>query len=212
MTETGMNTSNPFDGERRPGSVGFPLGDVEVVVADPATGTQLQTGERGSIEVRGPNVFAGYWRNEQKTSEAFRKDGAFITGDLGHFDQDGYLWIAGREKDLIISGGLNVYPAEVEMEVDAIPGVAEAAVIGVPHTDFGEAVVAVVVAIADTDLTTDAIIGSLGNRLAKFKLPKAVFFVDELPRNTMGKIQKNVLRDTYKDTFNEEVSRPAHVE
>jgi malonyl-CoA/methylmalonyl-CoA synthetase len=201
MTETNMNTSNPYVGERRPGAVGVPLPGVELRIADPDTGAALAPGEIGSIEVRGPNVFAGYWRNSEKTAAAFRSDGFFITGDLGRMDADGYLWIVGRDKDLIISGGFNVYPAEVESELDAIEGIAESAVIGAPHVDFGEGVVAVVVLRAAANLTAAKITEVLGERLARFKLPKEILFVDALPRNTMGKVQKSVLRGTYVGAF-----------
>ena len=209
MTETNMNTSNPYDGARRPGTVGMPLPGVATRIADPETGAPLPDGETGVIEVRGPNVFAGYWRNEEKTRESFRPDGFFITGDVGRVDADGYLSIVGRDKDLIISGGFNVYPAEVETAIDALDGVAESAVIGAPHADFGEAVVAVVAArpgaaVTDTDITEP-----LRANLAGFKRPKRVFFVDALPRNSMGKVQKNVLRETYADAFAEPARQPA---
>ncbi|MHA1564264.1 MAG: malonate--CoA ligase [Alphaproteobacteria bacterium] len=204
MTETNMNTSNPYDGNRRPGAVGMPLADVELRIADPATGQTLAAGEVGSIEVRGPNVFSGYWHNAEKTKSAFRADEFFITGDLGRVDADGYLWIVGRDKDLIITGGFNVYPAEVESEIDAIDGVAESAVIGAPHADFGEGVIAVVVQRADVTLSATDIIDVISKRLARFKIPKQVYFSDTLPRNTMGKVQKNVLRETYRETFTRE--------
>lgn len=201
MTETNMNTSNPYEGERRAGTVGFPLDGVELRVTEPETGKALGTDDIGMIEVRGPNVFRGYWRNPEKTAAEFRPDGFFITGDLGKIDQDGYVHIVGRGKDLIITGGFNVYPKELELEIDAIPGVIESAVIGLPHKDFGEGVAAVVVARAGSDLTEKQVQASLDGRLAKFKLPKRVFFTPELPRNTMGKVQKNILREQYKDTF-----------
>ena len=200
MTETNMNTSNPYDGERIAGTVGFPLPGVEVRVADPETGNLLGTGEIGVLEVRGPNVFRGYWRMPEKTAAEFR-DGWFITGDLGLMDARGYVQIVGRGKDLVITGGFNVYPKEVETEIDSIPGVVESAVIGVAHPDFGEGVTAVVVKRADSPLTEADITAHLGERLAKFKQPKRVFFVDDLPRNTMGKVQKNVLRETYKALY-----------
>lgn len=200
MTETGMNTSNPYDGDRRPGTVGFPLPDVALRIVSPETGAPLAAEEIGSIEVQGPNVFKGYWRMPEKTASEFH-DGFFITGDLGKVDADGYVHIVGRGKDLVISGGFNVYPKEVEGEIDAIPGVLESAVIGVPHKDFGEGVTAVVVPTAGAQLTEAEIHAALEARLAKFKLPKRVLFVDELPRNTMGKVQKNVLRDTYKALY-----------
>jgi malonyl-CoA/methylmalonyl-CoA synthetase len=201
MTETSMNTSNPYDGERRPGTVGLPLPGTQLRIADPQTGRLLKSEEIGVIEVRGPQLFAGYWGLPEKTQAEFRPDGFFITGDLGKIDSRGYVHIVGRAKDLIISGGLNVYPKEVEVEIDALPGVVESAVVGLPHPDFGEAVTAVVVKQADTALSEDAILDALGERLAKFKLPKRVLFVDQLPRNTMGKVQKNLLRSAYLDLY-----------
>ncbi|MBV9076430.1 MAG: malonyl-CoA synthase, partial [Methylobacteriaceae bacterium] len=190
MTETGMNTSNPYDGERIAGTVGFPLPDVELRVTDPETGAELPQGEIGMIEVRGPNVFKGYWRMPDKTAAEFRADGFFITGDLGKIDELGYVHIVGRGKDLIISGGFNVYPKEVETEIDALPGVVESAVIGLPHRDFGEAVTAVVVKRPESPLSEQDVVAALTERLARFKQPKAVIFVPDLPRNTMGKVQK----------------------
>jgi malonyl-CoA/methylmalonyl-CoA synthetase len=197
MTETGMNTSNPLDGERRPGTVGMPLPDVEARVAD-ENGRVLPQGEIGVLEVRGPNVFAGYWRQPEKTAGEFRTDGFFITGDVAKIDERGYVHIVGRAKDLIISGGLNIYPKEVEQHIDRIEGVTESAVIGLDHPDFGEAVAVVIVRAADgQDLTAEAIIGHLKGEMAGFKIPKHVFFVDELPRNTMGKVQKSLLRERF---------------
>ena len=201
MTETNMNTSNPYDGERVPGAVGFPLPGVSVRVTEPETGKELPREEIGMIEVKGPNVFKGYWRMPEKTKSEFRPDGFFITGDLGKIDDKGYVHILGRGKDLVISGGFNVYPKEIESEIDAMPGVIESAVIGVPHADFGEGVTAVLVCNKGADVTETAVLKALDGRLAKFKMPKRVFVVDELPRNTMGKVQKNVLRDTYKDIY-----------
>jgi malonyl-CoA/methylmalonyl-CoA synthetase len=201
MTETNMNTSNPYDGERVPGAVGFPLPGVSVRVTDPETGKELPRDEIGMIEVKGPNVFKGYWRMPEKTKAEFRGDGFFITGDLGKIDAKGYVHILGRGKDLVISGGFNVYPKEIESEIDAMPGVIESAVIGVPHADFGEGVTAVLVCNKGADVTEAAVLKALDGRLAKFKMPKRVFVVEELPRNTMGKVQKNVLRDTYKDLY-----------
>jgi malonyl-CoA/methylmalonyl-CoA synthetase len=200
MTETNMITSNPYEGDRVPGSVGFPLPGVEVRIADPESGKVLPQGDVGVIEVRGPNVFRGYWRMPEKTAEEFRPDGFFITGDLGRIDERGYVHIVGRAKDLIISGGFNVYPAEVETVLDAIPGVAESAVIGVPHPDFGEAVVAVVQA-GDASLGEAAVMAGVRDKLARFKQPKRVLFVPELPRNAMGKVQKKELRETYAALF-----------
>jgi malonyl-CoA/methylmalonyl-CoA synthetase len=204
MTETGMNTSNPLQGERRPGTVGPALPGVELRVADD-TGRVLPAGETGVLEMRGPNVFKGYWRLPEKTREEFRADGFFVTGDIARIDQDGYVTIVGRAKDLIISGGLNIYPKEIESVIDAQDGVAESAVIGVPHPDFGEGVLAVVKrregAVA---LDADALIAATRTQLAAFKTPKRVVFVDDLPRNTMGKVQKNLLRETYRDAFRAE--------
>jgi malonyl-CoA/methylmalonyl-CoA synthetase len=201
MTETNMNTSNPYDGERVPGAVGHPLPGVSARVTDPETGKVLPPETIGMIEVKGPNVFKGYWRMPEKTKSEFRDDGFFITGDLGKIDDKGYVHIVGRGKDLVISGGFNVYPKEIESEIDAMPGVVESAVIGVPHSDFGEGVTAVVVKHADAKVDEAAVLKGLEGRLAKFKMPKRVFVVDELPRNTMGKVQKNILRDMYKDIY-----------
>ena len=195
MTETNMNTSNPYDGDRRAGTVGFPLPGVEVRIADADSGKVLPQGEIGVIEVRGPNVFPGYWRMPDKTKAEFRPDGFFITGDVGKIDERGYVHIVGRAKDLIITGGFNVYPKEVESEIDALPGVVESAVIGCPHPDFGEGVTAIVVLKKDAIADERAMIADLEGRLANFKLPKRVIFVDDLPRNAMGKVQKNVLRE-----------------
>jgi malonyl-CoA/methylmalonyl-CoA synthetase len=195
MTETNMNTSNPYEGERIAGTVGFPLPGVELRIADADSGRVLAPGEIGVIEVRGPNVFAGYWRMPEKTAAEFRPDGFFITGDVGKVDAQGYVHIVGRAKDLIITGGFNVYPKEVESEIDALPGVVESAVIGCPHPDFGEGVTAVVVMRKGEPADEKAIIRHLEDKLARFKLPKRVIFVDDLPRNSMGKVQKNVLRE-----------------
>ncbi|MER9895028.1 malonyl-CoA synthase [Mesorhizobium sp. M0119] len=200
MTETNMNTSNPYDGERRAGTVGFPLPGVSLRIADP-DGETLARGEVGMIEVKGPNVFCGYWHMPEKTRAEFRDDGFFITGDLGLIDPDGYVHIIGRGKDLIISGGYNIYPKEVESEIDALPGVAESAVIGVAHPDFGEGVTAIVVRTPGSAISAAGIVEAIAGRLARYKHPKRVIFVDELPRNTMGKVQKNLLRETYKDLY-----------
>ena len=201
MTETGMITSNPYDGPRRAGTVGLPLPGVEVRIAEPATGAPLPAGEVGVVEVRGPNVFKGYWRQPEKTAAEFRADGFFISGDLGRIDEQGYLELVGRDKDLIISGGLNVYPAEVEAALDALPEVFESAVIGVPHQDFGEAVTAVVVLRPGRQLTEADVRTRLVGELAGYKVPKRVLFADELPRNAMGKIQKTTLREDHRHIF-----------
>src|SRR3954453_9914709 len=201
MTETNMNTSNPYDGTRVPGAVGHPLPGVTLRVTDPETGKELARDSVGMIEVKGPNVFKGYWRMPEKTKAEFRDDGFFITGDLGKIDANGYVHILGRGKDLVISGGFNVYPKEIESEIDAMPGVIESAVIGLPHADFGEGVTAVVVCDKGAKVNEAGVLQALDGRLAKFKMPKRVFVVDELPRNAMGKVQKNILRDTYKDIY-----------
>jgi malonyl-CoA/methylmalonyl-CoA synthetase len=193
MSETAINTSNPIDGDRRPGTVGLPLPGVEVRIAAP-DGTPLPDGAAGAVHVRGAHVFKGYWRQSAQTSQALRPDGWFNTGDLGTLDGDGYLTLVGRATDLIISGGYNVYPLEVEGVIDRIAGVAEASVIGLPHPDFGEAVTAVVV--RNTAAPSEAaIISQVKGALAAYKAPKRIVFVDELPRNDIGKVQKNVLRE-----------------
>lgn len=201
MTETNMLTSNPYSGERVAGSVGLPLPGVSVRIADPESGAPVAPGDVGMIEVRGPNVFKGYWRMPEKTASEFRPDGYFITGDLGKIDANGYVSIVGRGKDLVITGGYNVYPKEVEAEIDEIEGVLESAVIGVPHPDFGEAVAAIVVTDGGLKLDEQAIIKRLEGRLAKFKCPKRVIFVAALPRNTMSKVLKNELRETHRNLF-----------
>ncbi|WP_428926292.1 malonate--CoA ligase [Marinibacterium sp. SX1] len=200
MTETNMNTSNPYDGERRAGTVGFPLPGVELKITG-AGGETLAQGEVGLIEVRGPNVFKGYWQMPEKTREELREDGFFITGDLGMIDADGYVHIVGRNKDLIISGGYNIYPKEIELVLDDQPGVLESAVIGVPHADFGETVLGLIVAEPGATPDLEAIAQVAGEKLARFKHPRKLVVIEALPRNTMGKVQKNILRDTYKDTF-----------
>ncbi len=196
MTETNMITSNPYEGERVPGSVGPALPGVEVGIAEPENGRVLPDGEIGVIEVKGPNVFKGYWRMPEKTAQEFRADGFFITGDLGYRDAQGYVFIVGRGKDLVITGGFNVYPKEVESEIDALEGVEESAVIGLPHADFGEAVTAVVVPRGEAPAEA-TIIAALRERLAAFKVPKRVIFVPDLPRNAMGKVQKAALREAH---------------
>jgi len=197
MSETNMNTSNPYEGERVPGTVGMALPGVALRITEPESGKPLPQGETGMVEVKGNNVFKGYWRMPEKTAAEFRSDGFFITGDLGFIDARGYLHIVGRGKDLVISGGYNIYPKEVETEIDALAGVEESAVIGVPHPDFGEGVTAIVVQRPGSILDEQAVLAALKDRLARYKQPKRVIFVPELPRNTMGKVQKNVLRDTY---------------
>ena len=201
MTETNMITSNPYNGERRAGTVGFPLPGVEVKITDPESGLNVADGEIGQIEVRGPNVFQGYWQMPEKTAEDLRSDGFFITGDLGKRDSDGYVHLVGRNKDLIISGGFNIYPKEIELLLDDQDGVLESAVIGVPHADFGEAVLGVVVAKDAPELDVDGVLAAVTPSLARFKHPRKLVVIDELPRNTMGKVQKNVLRERYKDLF-----------
>ncbi len=201
MTETSMNTSNPYDGARRAGTVGMPLPGVEVVITDPASGAPLPQGEAGMIELRGPNVFRGYWNLPDKTAQDLRASGFFITGDLGRFDDQGYLHIVGRLKDLVISGGLNIYPKELELLLDAAPGVLESAVIGVPHPDFGEAVVAVLVPRPGEAPDVAAIAASLQGQVARFKQPKALVVREALPRNAMGKVRKEVLRAEFGGMF-----------
>ncbi|PUE22276.1 malonyl-CoA synthase [Limnohabitans sp. MMS-10A-160] len=209
MSETAMLTSNPYaadkrygqQSERRGGTVGFPLPDVLLRVRGD-DGLDLPVGEIGGIQVKGPNVFKGYWRMPEKTAEEFTADGYFKTGDVGKVDERGYVTIVGRSKDLIISGGYNVYPAEIEGYINEMKGVAESAVVGVPHPDFGEVGVAVVIAKPGAAVQPDAIIAELKAKLANFKIPKKCFVVTELPRNTMSKVQKNLLRDQYKGLFN----------
>ena len=200
MTETNMNTSNPYAGERRPGTVGFPLPGVELRITG-ADGASLPQGEIGGIEVRGPNVFQGYWRMPEKTAEELRANGFFITGDVGVVDADGYVSIVGRSKDLIISGGYNIYPKEIELLIDAVDGVQESAVFGVPHPDFGEGVAVAVVRAPGATVTADQIVTQVAPHLARFKHPRHVVFIDALPRNAMGKVQKNQLRDAHRGAF-----------
>jgi malonyl-CoA/methylmalonyl-CoA synthetase len=201
MSETAMLTSNPYQGgERRGGTVGFALPGVSLRVQTD-DGQPLPVGEIGGIQVKGPNIFKGYWRMPEKTKEEFTADGYFKTGDVGKIDADGYITIVGRSKDLIISGGYNVYPAEIEGYINDMPGVAESALVGVPHPDFGEAGVAVVIAKPGATLDAAQILATLKSTLANFKIPKQCFVVNELPRNTMGKVQKNLLRDQYKGLF-----------
>ena len=201
MTETSMNTSNPYDGARRAGTVGMPLPGVEVVIADPSSGAPLPQGAAGMIELRGPNVFQGYWNMPEKTAQDLRENGFFITGDLGRFDDQGYLHIVGRLKDLIISGGLNIYPKELELLLDEAPGVLESAVIGVPHPDFGEAVVAVLVPLPGQVPDVAEIAEGLRGQVARFKQPKALVVKAALPRNAMGKVRKEMLRTEFAGMF-----------
>jgi malonyl-CoA/methylmalonyl-CoA synthetase len=205
MTETGMITTNPYDGERLAGTVGYALPGVSVRIAD-AEGREVPRGEIGVIEVKGPNVFKGYWRMPEKTAAEFRPGGWFITGDLATMAADGRVTIVGRAKDLIISGGFNVYPKEVEDELDQLEGIGESAVIGVPHPDYGEGVIAVATVRGAPPSESD-VIAALSQRLARFKVPKRVFFVPALPRNAMGKVQKAELRARFADTFGKDVSR-----
>lgn len=205
MTETGINTSNPYDGERRPGTVGFPLADVETRIVDDED-NPLPHGQVGNLQVRGPNVFSGYWRRPELSATEFAGRGWFKTGDVARIDEDGYIHLVGRSKDLIISGGYNVYPKEIEMLIDELPGVDESAVIGVPHQDFGEVAVAVVTARENASLDPDAILAELREKLANYKAPKGVYIVSSLPRNVMGKVQKNLLREAYKDVLHKEPS------
>ncbi len=205
MTEAGMITSNPLNGERLPETVGFPLPGVKARVAD-EHGRAVGRGEVGVLEIKGPNVFQGYWRAPDKTKAEFRNDGYFVTGDLVRMDKDGRVFVVGRAKDLIISGGYNVYPKEVEVCIDNLEGVVESAVVGLPHPDFGEGVVAYVVLHQDANISEQSIKDALENSLARFKIPKKVFFVDELPRNSMGKVQKNLLRERHTGVFQTTVS------
>jgi len=202
MTETCMIASNPYDGERIAGAVGMALAGISIRIADPATGKELEQGQTGSIEVKGPNVFEGYWNMPEKTASEFRADGFFITGDLGVIDEKGYLHIVGRAKDLIISGGYNIYPKEVEDVLDSLDGVVESAVVGVAHPDLGEGVVAIIVPHNDARLDEASILASIKDKLARYKQPRRIFLVDELPRNVMGKVQKAQLRQSYADALN----------
>ncbi len=205
MSETLMNTSNPYDGVRLPGSVGPPLNGISLRVrSSEDAAVEFDPDVVGTLEVKGPNVFAGYWRDEEKTRSEFSADGWFKTGDVGRIDRNGYVHIVGRAKDLVISGGYNVYPKEVETELDAIEGVLESAVFGVPHPDFGEGVTAVVVAKPGAVLAEEAIIESIKTRLARYKVPKRILLVEELPRNAMGKVQKNALRKTFAAIYAQE--------
>jgi len=203
MTETGMISSNPYLAERKPGTVGFPLKGIKVRITNPNSGKTLNNNKIGVIEVKGPNVFKGYWKMPKKTKISFSEDGYFITGDLGFIDKEGYISISGREKDLIISGGLNVYPAEIENAIDTIDEVFESAVIGLPHIDFGEAVTAIVVIKNKQNFKENNIIDRLTKILANYKVPKKILAVDQLPRNAMGKIQKKNLREEFAGLYEE---------
>jgi malonyl-CoA/methylmalonyl-CoA synthetase len=200
MTETNMNTSNPYIGARKPGTVGLPLPGTEIRIVD-KNGDAVPEGEVGMITVRGPNVFQGYWRQPEKTKTELHADGFFVTGDLGMKDVDGYISIVGRGKELVISGGLNVYPREVETSLNALAGVRDSAVFGLPHPDLGEGVTAAVV--ADPGMTETRILDALADRLAKFKRPKRILFVEEIPRNAMGKVQKPLLQEKYSGLYGE---------
>ena len=201
MTETGMNTSNPLEGERKAGTVGFPLPGVTARIVDDA-GQAVERNTVGNLQIKGDNVFIGYWRMPDKTAEEFTKDGYFKTGDMATLDDDDYISIVGRGKDMVITGGFNVYPKEIELLIDELEGVVESAIIGVPHPDFGEAVTAVVTRdVNNKACTEENIIAALKPKLANYKIPKRVMFVDDLPRNTMGKVQKNLLRESYADLF-----------
>ena len=201
MTETNMNTSNPYNGERRAGTVGLPLPGVEVKITEQKTGEALSTNEIGQIEVRGPNVFKGYWKLPDKTKAELRENGFFITGDLGKIDEDGYIHIVGRDKDLIISGGYNIYPKELEVFLDNKLGVLESAVIGIPHPDFGETPIALIVSSKDAVPDLAEIENDIKKSIARYKQPRKIIIIDELPRNAMGKVQKNVLRNVYNSVF-----------
>ena len=198
MTETGMNTSNPLHGHAKAGTVGRALSGTECQIID-EDGEPVAPGKTGQLLVRGGNVFKGYWRKPAKTLEEFTAAGFFKTGDLASMDEDGYISIVGRSKDLIITGGLNVYPKEIELKIDSLPDVIESAVIGIPHQDFGEAVTAIVIMEPSGNLSERMIISHLKGSIANFKVPKAVHFIDQLPRNTMGKVQKNLLRETFSE-------------
>jgi malonyl-CoA/methylmalonyl-CoA synthetase len=196
MTETNMNTSNPLKGDRKPGTVGLPLDDVQVVVVDEKNNA-LPQGEIGNLQVKGPNVFKGYWQMPEKTTEDFTEEGFFNTGDKGLIDEDGYVCIIGRSKDMIISGGLNVYPKEIEVLIDKVEGVLESAVVGLSDADLGERVVAIIVPKEGSEIDAIEVISLIKEKLAGFKVPKEVKFIDQLPRNAMGKVQKNILRETF---------------
>jgi malonyl-CoA/methylmalonyl-CoA synthetase len=191
MTETLMNTSNPVDGRRKSGSVGLPLQGISIRISNPIN-------EVGELEIKGPNLCMGYWRKEEDSKQSLTVDGFFKTGDQAREDADGYITIVGRKTDLIITGGLNVYPVEVEKVINDIKGVVECAIVGIPDDDFGEVVTAIVVRKDDSQLNENEIIELAKQKLASYKVPKAVFFVSTLPRNTMGKIQKNIIKQQFK--------------
>jgi malonyl-CoA/methylmalonyl-CoA synthetase len=201
MTETNMISSNPYFGERRAGTVGYPLPGIEIRICNPENGNLLSHGKVGEVELKGKNVFKSYWRMPEKTQENFRHDGFFKTGDLGKFDKQGFLEIVGRLKDLIITGGLNVYPKEVENILDSFAGVKESAVIGIPHFDFGEVVLAVIISETGKNLDTKHLAQYLEDDLAKYKCPKAYIFMNSLPRNNLGKVLKSSLREKYRNYF-----------
>jgi len=201
MTETNMNTSNPYIGERRAGTVGLPLPGVELKITDPETGAEKSINEIGQIEVRGPNVFKGYWKMPDKTKTELRGNGFFITGDLGKIDENGYVYIIGRDKDLIISGGYNIYPKELEIFLDKQISIEESAVIGVPHPDFGETPIALIVPNNGFHPNLKQIEKEIKKSFARYKHPRKIIVISELPRNTMGKVQKKFLRDEYRSIF-----------
>ena len=201
MTEANMVTSNPYEGIRKAGTIGIPLEDIKVRIVSEETNEEVVEGQVGSLEIKGPNLFTGYWQNPEKTAADFHDDGYFISGDLASRDSDGYISIVGREKDLIISGGFNIYPKEIEIVLDELPDVIESAVIGVNHEDFGEAVVAVIVKKEEASLSKEDIQGYVSGQLVYYKRPKHIEFASALPRNSMGKVQKNMLREQFKKLF-----------
>ena len=200
MNETGINTSNPIRGDRLPGSIGTTLSHTSLRIVDD-NDQEIERNKAGHIQVKGPNVFSGYWEKTEKTRESFTQDGFFRTGDIGVKSNDDYISIVGRAKDMIITGGLNVYPSEIELTINRIEGVKESAIIGLPHADFGEAVTAVIVLYHADALSSDTIISAIKNSLANYKIPKKVIFVNELPKNAMGKVQKNILRAEYSNLY-----------
>jgi len=201
MTEANMITSNPYFGNRKAGTVGIPLAGISVRITSEESLQEVAEGQVGSLELKGPNLFTGYWQNPEKTAAEFRADGYFISGDLACQDEDGYISIVGREKDLIISGGFNIYPKEIESILDELPDVIESAVVGVPHADFGEAVVAILIIEEKSTLKQSDVIDYVSSQLVNYKRPKHVAFLTSLPRNSMGKVQKNILREQYNSLF-----------